>query len=101
MKGSDIVGMTIDIGGELITLDVEYDDQNNVRDTERAINRYLDTLKKNWPENSDRNLLALTAFQFAKSYHQLLKLQDQAIDIADNSMRQIDQIISSDVIIDL
>ena len=72
--------MTIDIGGELITLNVEFDDQNNVRDTEKALARYFDHLKKEWPEKSDRNLLALTAFQFAKSYYQILKLNEEATD---------------------
>ena len=92
MKGSDIVKMTIDIGGELITLDVKFDDQNNVRDTERAIKISIERLKKAWPDNSDRNILAMTAYQFAKSYHQMLKTQEEVIEIANKKIQQIDNL---------
>ena len=96
MKGSDNIKMTIDIGGELITLDVDFDEQNSVRDTERAVKLYIDRMKKAWPENSDRNILALTAFQFARSYHKLIKLQEEVIETANLKINQIDSFSNED-----
>ena len=96
MKGSDNIKMTIDIGGELITLDVDFDEQNSVRDTERAVKLYIDRMKKAWPESSDRNILALTAVQFARSYHKLIKLQEEVIETANLKINQIDSFSNED-----
>ena len=96
MKGSDIIGMTIDIGGELINLDVDFDEQNSVRDTERAIKLYIDRMKKAWPEKSDRNILAMATFQFARSYHKLIKIQEEALEATNRNINQIDNFSISD-----
>ena len=80
MKGSDNVGITINIVDELIKLNVDFDEQISVRDAEKAVNAYFDKLRKAWPNNSDKNILAMVAYQFARSYHQLLKQQDEALD---------------------
>ena len=94
MKGSDKVRMTINICGELIQLDVPIDDQYKVREAERAVKQYVDHLKKAWPDNSDRNILAMTAYQFAKSYHQLMTIQQEAIEITNARCNQIDAVIN-------
>lgn len=94
MKGSDVIKITIDIGGELITLDVDFDDQNDVRDVEKALKRHIERLKKAWPDNSDRRILAMTAFQLARSYYQLVKIQDQVIETANLKLKQIEEHLS-------
>lgn len=94
MKSSDKIEMTINICGELITLHAEFDDQNNVRDAERAVKSYMERLKTKMPQNSDRNLLAFTAYQFAKSYHQLLKIQQETVDMAKTKAKQIDEFLA-------
>lgn len=91
MKGSDKVAMTINIGGELINLDVKFDDQNSVRDAERDVKLYIEKMKKAWPDNSDRNIIAMAAFQFAQWYHQLMKTQADANDLVSNKINQIDK----------
>ena len=91
MKGSDKVAMTINIGGELIKLDVKFDDQNIVRDAEREVRGYLDRLRKAFPDYSDRNLLAMAAYQFASWYLQLLKIQEEALEIARQKCKKIDE----------
>lgn len=96
MKGSDKVDITINIVGELIKLNVDFDQQNSVRDAERAINIYFEKLRKKWPDNSDKNLLAMVAYQFAKSYHQSIKEQQETIDIINNKIWQIDEVENPD-----
>lgn len=93
MRGSDKIEMTIDISGELIKIgDVEFDGQNEVREAERSVKSYIEQLKKKWPDNSDRNILAMTAYQFAKWYHQLLKIQEDAMKISNSKIKQIEDL---------
>ena len=94
MKGSDFVAITINIGGELLKLDVKFDDQNLVRDTERDIKAFIERKRKADPDMSDRQILAMAAYQFASWYHQLLKIQNDAIEIANLNCQHIDEIIS-------
>lgn len=89
MKGSDKVKMSINIGGEIINLDVGFDDQNNVRDAEREVKLYIEKLRKAWPENSDRKIIAMAAYQFAKWYHRLLKIQNEALEIVDLKNKEL------------
>lgn len=90
MKGSDKVEMTINIGGELINLDVNFDDQIKVREAEREIKLYIERLRKTWNDASERKLLAMTAFQFASWYNKLLTVQQDAIELANLKSKQID-----------
>lgn len=100
MKGSDNIKITINISGELIKLDVKFDEQNNVRDAEKAVNSYLEKLKKAWPDFSERKLLAMTAYKFAKSYHNLLKIQEEALQITGLKCQQIDNSLSDSTELD-
>ncbi|MCH5229822.1 MAG: cell division protein ZapA [Muribaculaceae bacterium] len=94
MKGSDKIKMTVNIAGELIKLDVRFDDQNSVRDAEREVKLYIDSLKKKWPEISDRKLLAMALYQYAHWNLKLLEIQDQVLDITDNKCKQIDKAVT-------
>lgn len=95
MKGSDKVKMTLNIAGELISLDVEFDEQNSVRDVERDLKSYIDRMRKNWPQISDRQILARTAYQYAKWYHRLLNIQQEAINLSDNAILAVDNHLNS------
>ena len=65
MNGSDLVEMTLNIGGETFKLNAEFDKQSDVRDAEFAVRQYFNKLRKNLPNQSDNQLLAMTAYQFA------------------------------------
>lgn len=83
--------MTINIGGEIINLNVKFDDQISVREAEQEVKLYIDKLRKSKEEASDRELLAMAAYQFANWYLQLNKIQKDAIEIANMKTRQIDE----------
>lgn len=95
MKGSDKIEMTINIGGELIKLNVKFDDQNSVRDAEREVKLFLEKMKKAWPQNSDRNLLAMAAYQFALWCQNLRDIQEDALEIANHKINQINQVLNN------
>ena len=91
MKGSDLVEMSINIAGEIITLKVKFDDQLSVRDAEREVKLYIDKMRKSNEEATDRELLAMTAYHFANWYLQLNKIQQDAIELTNLKCRQIDE----------
>lgn len=98
MKGSDLIVMSLNIGGELIKIDVPFDEQYRVREAERSVKQYIDKLKKNWPEASDRVLMAMTAYQFANWYMQLLEIQDKAADIIADKTKEIDNWLQAETL---
>ena len=96
MKGSDFVEMSINIGGEPIKLNVKFDEQLEVRDAEREVKLYIEKKRKSRPEASDLELLAMAAFQFALWNQQLQKIQENALELVKQKIKQIDnQDISS------
>ena len=93
MKGSDKVDMTINISGELIKINVPFDEQNDVRDTERDLKHYIEKLRNAWPDNSDKNILAMAAYQYAKWCRNLVKIQEETIELISDKCQSIDKIL--------
>ena len=94
MKGSDIVEMIINIGGEPLKIDVPFNEQNIVRDAERDVKHFIDRLKKTWPDTSDKNIFAMAIFQYAKWCHQLVKIQEEAESLLNDCSHNIDNILT-------
>lgn len=95
MKGSDKLKMTINIGGELIQLDIRFDEQNEVRDVEQDIKLLYERISRSLPENySEKQIFARTIYQYASWYHKLLKIQQETIDIATKKSQQIDNFLN-------
>lgn len=94
MKGSDLVKMTINIDGESITLNIPYDRQDSVREAETAVRQYTNKLRHNWPDCSERKILAMTAWQFAMWYKEGVRRDKQAIELAKLCADKIDGLIN-------
>ena len=90
MKGSDKVEMTINIGGEFLKLTADFDEQNAVRDAEFAVKQYCNRLRRNWPESSDRQILAMAAYQFARWNGELLNDQKEALRMVSQNNKLIE-----------
>lgn len=82
MKGSDKVQMTINIGGEFLTLKAAFDEQDLVRDAEAAVRQFFNKYRREWPDSSDRQILAMAAYQFSFWHQELLKIQNEAMEMA-------------------
>ena len=91
MKGSKTLDMSINIGGEILKLKAGFKEQEEVRDTEYTLKQYYNKLKREWPDSSDRQILAMTAFQFCRWYKQELKIQEQALELATQDNMLIDK----------
>lgn len=97
MKGSDNIGMTINIGGELIDLNVKFDDQDRVRDVEKDLNTFIAKLRKSLSEKDFTNskIIAMAAYQYANWYHQLLMTQQEAKEMAEQKCQEIDDLLNN------
>lgn len=68
--------MEINIAGEKILLTVPFSRQIAVRDTERAVTGLFNSWRHQFPLKSDKELLAMIAYQFASYYDQLREKVD-------------------------
>lgn len=88
--------MTLNIGGQRLLLSVPFNRQNAVRDTEQAVASQYNSWKRQFPDKTDRELLAMLAYQFASYYHDLQEGLDKAIMLADDCLSRIDADLSKD-----
>lgn len=93
MTESDNVKMTINIGGELIQLSVPYSRQNSVRDAEKAVAQLFESWRVKWPARSDKEILAMIAYQFAAFYQELLQRHSAAEVVADQCLSAVDALL--------
>lgn len=86
--------MTINIGGEHLQLSVPFNRQDIVRDAEKSAAKLYDSWRKKWPSRSDKEILAMIAYQFASYYIELLSRYENAVQLADNCNMRLSKIIS-------
>ncbi|MDE5886335.1 MAG: cell division protein ZapA [Muribaculaceae bacterium] len=101
MKPTDKVKMTINIGGEYMQIAVPFNNQDAVRDAEKAVAQLFNAWKLKWPKHSDTRILAMAAYQFAKLYQDLLALHEKAVDMASECNARMEKIISGEQLDDL
>lgn len=94
MNDSDNVKMTINIGGEHIGLTVPFTRQEAVREAEKAVAQIYNTWRVKWPSRSDKEVMAMVAYQFASFYIELLERQTKAAEIATLCGDALDDIIA-------
>lgn len=95
MKGSDKVKMTINIGSESLVLTAGFNEQDTVREAESAVKLYYNKLKRDWPDSSERQILAMAAYQFSFWLKELQNIQKEAEKISYEQARIIEQSLSS------
>ncbi len=97
MTESDKVNMTINIGGEHIPLTIDFNLQDAVRDAEKAAADLFTTWRLRWPNRTDKEILAMVAYQFAYYYQDLLERQAQAVSIAEETDSMLDALLAGKV----
>lgn len=96
MNDSDKVKMTINIGGEHLSLSVDFNRQSAVRKAEKAAANLFSSWRQKWPALSDKEILAMVAYQFASYYQELLDRYETASEIAADTDARLAEIISRD-----
>lgn len=90
---SDKVKINIVIAGESIPLTVDAERQSAVRLTQREVNDLFDTWHRRFPQKTDKELLAMVAYQFASFYRDLRDRYDMARDLALQLELRLDTLI--------
>lgn len=96
MNDTDKVTMTINIGSEHLQLSVAFNQQNVVRDAEKAAADLFKSWRSRWPSRSDNEILAMIAYQFAFYYKELAARFDQAAQLAADASQKLDDILALD-----
>lgn len=86
------IKLDINIGGEHVLLTVPYEEQDNVRDTERAIGELFDRWRKKFPNRTDSQILAMVAYQYASFYGELLRREQRSVDMIQGCMQLLDEL---------
>lgn len=82
--------MFLNIGDQKITVSVPYDRQNFVRDTEEGITDLYGRWRRMFPLKTDREILAMVAFQFASHYNELKEHYEKAVAMAEECLKHAD-----------
>lgn len=87
--------MEVIVGSQRVKLNVDFERQDFVRDTEDEIYRVFSTLRKRFPRKDERELLAMIVYQFASYYRGILDERDEALRLARECEERLDGIADS------
>lgn len=90
MTDSDKIKMNLNIGDQRITLSVPFARQEFTRNVEQQVDSLYRKWRHNFPAKTDRELLAMVAYQYASFYNELKDLYEQASDMAEECIKLID-----------
>lgn len=96
MSNTDNVKMEINIAGERIFLTVPFSRQDAVRDTEKSIRNLYSAWRRDFPQKTDKELLAMMAYQYASYYEQLLHRVEDAKAIAAATDSRLSELLGKD-----
>lgn len=93
MGTTDNVKMEINIAGERIFLTVPFSQQDAVRETEKNVESLYSAWRKDFPRKSDKELLAMIAYQYASYYDHLINRIEQAKEMAKEADRKLSELL--------
>ncbi len=96
MNDTDKVKMILNIGGEHITLSVDFNRQDAVRDAEKIAADKFKEFRQQFQKRSDREILAMVAYQIAYYYQDLFNRYKEATRMAEELDTQLSSILHSD-----
>ena len=78
MNDSEKIKMYLNIGDQRISLTVPFERQEFVRDVEADVDRLYARWRKAFPAKTDREILAMVAYQYASFYGELKERYEAA-----------------------
>lgn len=90
MNDSEKIKMYLNIGDQRISLTVPFARQEFVRDVEADVDRLYARWRKTFPAKTDREILAMVAYQYASFYGELKERYEAALAKAEECLRNID-----------
>lgn len=96
MNDADKVKMTINIGGEHLQLSVAFNRQDAVRKAEKAASDLFDLWRARWVRRTDKEILAMVAYQFALHYEDLVSRVEAAAAVAEECDNRLSRLINEE-----
>lgn len=90
MNDSEKIKMYLNIGDQRISLTVPFARQEFVRDVEEEVDRLYRKWRQTFPSKSDREVLAMVAYQYASFYGELKERYEAAMQKAEECLESID-----------
>lgn len=87
MNDSDKIKMYLNIGEQRISLTVPFARQDFVRDVEREVDSLYRKWRLSFPSKTDREILAMVAYQYASFYGELKERYEVATEKALECLR--------------
>lgn len=95
MKDSDKVKMYLNIGEQRISLTVPFANQDFVREVEEKVDGLYRQWRISFPGKTNREILAMVAYQYASYYEELRARHADALADAEECLRLIDEDLNS------
>lgn len=93
-KDTERIKMYVNIGEERISLKVAFDNQDDVRDTEAHIRNLYSKWRKEFPQKTGAELLAMLAYQYASFYLEMTKREKDAAETLEELDKRLDKMLS-------
>ena len=94
MNDTDKVKMILNIGGEHLTLSVDFNRQDAVRDAEKIASDKFKEFKLRFPSRDDREILAMVAYEIAYYYQDLFSRHMEAVKMAEEVESHLEAILA-------
>lgn len=87
MDSDNPIKISLNIGGQSISLTVPFSRQDFARDVEKSVDSLYTQWRRAFPRKSDREVLTMVAYQFASHYHEMTELYARATEKAEQCLR--------------
>lgn len=91
MNDSEKVNMFLNIGDQRISLTVPFDRQDFVRNVEGKVEQLYRKWRQAFQSKTDKEIMAMVAYQFASHYSELKERYEQASELANRCLDHIEK----------
>lgn len=88
------IRMQLEIGGQLVTVTVDFDQQETVRETERSIAELFQAWRKKFTHKSPEEIMAMIAYQYASYYLAMRKRNTHIANLLSETEKDFDKLLS-------
>lgn len=78
MNDSQKIKMHLNIGEQRLTINTPFERQNFVRDVESSVQRLYEQWRRTFTSKTDKEILAMVAYQFASHYNEMKEAYEEA-----------------------
>jgi cell division protein ZapA (FtsZ GTPase activity inhibitor) len=90
MSAQELIKLNLNIGGQRFSLNVPFDRQEFARDVEESVDSLYKKWRRNFPQKTDGEVMAMVAYQFASHYKELTEKYEFATEKAEQCLRLLD-----------